>query len=78
MGMPFGPMPQLLAIAEDVTKLHAVCIKCGRPAHFSQRLVPIAERIIVGASDAYEARCRRCFIPGILERTALFATLKHS
>jgi thymidine kinase len=65
LAQPFGSMPQLLAIAEDVTKLHAICMQCGEPAHFSQRLVPSVEQVLVGAREAYEARCRRCFIPGV-------------
>jgi thymidine kinase len=61
-GRPFEPMPQLLAIAEDVTKCHAVCTVCGGAASRSQRVVAKTEaRIQVGAAEAYEARCRRCF-----------------
>jgi thymidine kinase len=63
-GEPFGPMPQLLALAESVTKTHAICVICGADAHFSQRLVASAEQVLVGAADFYEARCRQCFIPG--------------
>lgn len=67
-GVPFGPMPTLLAIADTVTKLHAVCVECGFDAHFSQRLVDnqpakFSDPVIkVGASEAYQARCRSCFI----------------
>jgi thymidine kinase len=62
-GKPFEPMPQLLAIAEYITKTHAICMKCGQPANYSQRTFESEERVAVGASDKYEARCRACFIP---------------
>ena len=62
-GKPFEPMPQLLAIAEYITKTHAICMKCGQPANYSQRTFESEERGAVGASDKYEARCRACFIP---------------
>lgn len=62
-GQPFEPIPQLMAIAEYVSKLHAICMVCGAPANHSQRLVPDGERVLVGASEAYEPRCRRCFDP---------------
>jgi thymidine kinase len=56
-------MPQLLAIAEYITKTHAICMVCGNPANHTQRLVPSGERVLVGAHGVYEARCRRCFDP---------------
>jgi len=59
-GKPFGPMPQLLAIAEYVTKLQAICVKCGNPASRTQRLIKDKDTVIVGAKDIYEARCRNC------------------
>ncbi len=62
-GQPFEPMPQLLAIAEYITKTHAICMRCGQPANYSQRIVDQEGRVVVGADDAYEARCRRCFVP---------------
>ncbi len=62
-GKPFEPMPQLLAIAEYITKTHAICVRCGQPANYSQRIVEVEGQVVVGASDAYEARCRRCFVP---------------
>jgi len=62
-GLPFGPMPRLLAIAEYVTKLHAVCVRCGAEASRSQRLVAMEGQLFVGGAAAYEARCRRCFVP---------------
>lgn len=63
MGRPWEPMPQLLAIAEYITKTHAICMKCGQPANYSQRTFQSEERVAVGASDKYEARCRNCFVP---------------
>lgn len=62
-GEPFEPMPQLLAVAETITKLQAVCVVCSAPATRTQRLVPEGERVLVGANDAYEARCRHCHEP---------------
>ncbi|HXF06019.1 MAG TPA: thymidine kinase [Blastocatellia bacterium] len=67
LGKPFEPMPQLLAVAEYVTKTLAICVRCGNPANFSQRLVPSTERVLVGASGIYEPRCRKCFVPGIAQ-----------
>jgi thymidine kinase len=66
-GMPFGPMPRLLAIAEYVTKLHAVCMRCGGEASRSQRLIATEGQLFVGGSAAYEARCRRCFVAKAIE-----------
>jgi thymidine kinase len=62
-GHPFEPIPQLLAVAEFITKTMAVCMVCGEPANRSQRLVDSVERVVVGAEGAYEPRCRRCFRP---------------
>jgi len=62
-GRPFEPMPRLLAIAEEITKLLAICVRCGNPAVHTQRLVDNEELIVVGAAGVYEARCRRCFEP---------------
>lgn len=62
-GKPFEPMPQLLAVAEYITKTLAICMVCGNPADRTQRTTPSHERVLVGAKDAYEARCRRCFVP---------------
>ena len=59
-GAPFGPMPELLAVAEFVTKTLAICMVCGNPAGRSQRLIRDEERVVLGATEAYEARCRRC------------------
>jgi len=60
---PFEPMPQLLAIAEYITKTLAICVVCGNPADRTQRTSDSHERVVVGAKDVYEARCRRCFRP---------------
>jgi len=60
---PFGPMPALLAVAEEVDKMHAVCVRCGAPAHYSQRFAGGAEQVQVGDSEAYEPRCRSCYEP---------------
>ena len=65
LGRPFEPMPLLMAIAEDVTKARAVCMQCGSPATYTQRLIASRERVVVGAADAYEARCRACFDPNL-------------
>ena len=62
-GRPFDPMPQLLAIAEYITKTLAICVRCGAPANRTQRLVESSDRLLVGAGGAYEARCRLCFEP---------------
>jgi len=64
-GQPFEPVPQLMAVAEHVTKLHAVCMRCGAPANHSQRLVADGNRVLVGEKEAYEPRCRRCFEPPV-------------
>jgi thymidine kinase len=60
-GKPFGPIPALMAIAEEVTKVHAVCMKCGGPALFSYRLVENQNQLLLGEKESYEPRCRVCF-----------------
>jgi thymidine kinase len=62
-GKPWEPMPQLLAIAEYITKTHAICMKCGQPANYTQRTFESEERVAVGGEGMYEARCRKCFVP---------------
>ena len=66
-GVPFGPMPLLMAVAESVTKMSAICTACGNPASRSQRKIVTSSgagpQIVVGAEELYEARCRRCFDP---------------
>ena len=61
-GVPFEPMPQIMAIAEYVDKMLAVCMVCGNPANKTQRLTTQTEKVVVGASEAYEARCRQCYV----------------
>lgn len=63
-GDPFAPFPTLLCEADEVVKLNSRCARCGGPAIHSQRLVDSPERIVVGGADAYEPRCRGCFVPG--------------
>jgi thymidine kinase len=65
LGRPFPPMPDLLCLAESITKTLAICMRCGNPAKHTQRLVESHDLIVVGAAGMYEARCRRCFEPGI-------------
>ena len=60
---PFGPMPEILALAEYVDKMHAVCVRCGAPAQYSQRIAGGTEQLQVGDGESYEARCRRCYEP---------------
>jgi len=62
-GEPFGPIPKLMAVTDEVTKLSAVCMVCGAPAIHSQRLGSSQDLVVVGSSGMYEARCRRCFLP---------------
>jgi thymidine kinase len=66
LGRPFEPMPQLLAIAEYITKTLAICVVCGDPANHTQRLVASSDRVLVGATGMYEARCRHCFDPHLV------------
>ena len=60
---PFGPMPAVMALAEFVDKTHAVCVQCGLAAHYSQRIAGGADQVLVGDVEAYEARCRECYVP---------------
>lgn len=69
-GRPFEPMPQIMAVAEYVSKQLAICMVCGAPANHTQRLTPSHERIQVGAQGMYEARCRYCFEPPAEEGAA--------
>jgi thymidine kinase len=73
-GQPFEPIPTLMALAEYVSKVHAICMKCGNPADRSQRMVNRSERVLLGEADSYEARCRRCFspdLPGEIQQSLL-------
>ena len=60
-GKPFGPMPALMATAEHVSKVHAICVRCGDPAHHSHRLTPDGQLVMLGEKDTYEPLCRHCF-----------------
>ena len=78
LGRPFAPIPDLLALAESITKTLAICMRCGNPAKHTQRLRGSDDLIVVGASDMYEARCRRCFEPGIPKQAEMdFITAKR-
>lgn len=68
-GKPFEPMPQLLAVAEYITKELAICVVCGNPANRSQRISDSKELVVVGAAGAYEARCRKCHVTAAVEAT---------
>lgn len=63
-GGPFGPMPQLLAIADYITKLHAICVKCGNIAAISYRKVSKDAQVLLGEKETYEPRCRKCYYEG--------------
>src|SRR5262249_55642122 len=65
LGRPFHPMPELLAVADEITKTLAICMQCGNPAKHTQRLIGSEDLIVVGAEGMYEARCRRCFEPNL-------------
>ncbi len=71
LGRPFTPMPELLCMAETITKMLAICHRCGNPAKHTQRLVESNDLIVVGASGMYEARCRRCFEAGVPKQDVL-------
>lgn len=66
-GKPFEPIPQLLAVAEYITKTLAICVKCGNPANRTQRLSENSDRVVVGAQDIYEARCRKCHTIAVIK-----------
>jgi thymidine kinase len=71
LGRPFSPMPELLCLAESITKTLAICMRCGNPAKHTQRLVESDDLIVVGAAGMYEARCRHCFEPGVPKQEVL-------
>lgn len=70
-GIPFEPVPQLMAIADYVTKTLAVCHRCGAPASRTQRMSATRDRVVVGAVDCYEARCRRCHDPDLPDQLTM-------
>ena len=61
LGKPFGPMPALMAVAEDIQKVHAICVKCGSPANHSHRLSKNDQLVVLGEKDVYEPLCRHCY-----------------
>ncbi|RYU80807.1 thymidine kinase [Hymenobacter persicinus] len=79
LGKPFGPMPALMAVAEYVTKVHAVCVCCGEIASYSFRITASESKILLGETDSYEARCRPCFLDGMREKNTepTSAAAKH-
>jgi len=68
-GTPFGPMPNLMAIADDVFKAHAICVHCGALANFSHRLVASSRQVLLGETEKYEPLCRECFEKAKAEQT---------
>ena len=68
-GVPFGPMPDLCAIADEVTKVHAICVKCGQLAYISHRIVKNDKRVLLGEKDEYEPLCRECYNKALKEST---------
>ncbi len=70
LGKPFGPMPSLMAIAEDVQKVHAICVKCGNLANHSHRLSASRKLVVLGEKDVYEPLCRQCYNAAIKEENA--------
>src|SRR5437667_10081914 len=70
LGRPFHPMPELLAVADEIVKVLAICMQCGNPAKHTQRLIASEDLIVVGAAGMYEARCRRCFEPDLARQGA--------
>lgn len=75
-GMPFGPMPALMAIAEDVYKTHAICVHCGDLAYVSHRLVNSDKRVLLGETESYEPLCRACYEKAVAAENAA-ATETH-
>ncbi len=65
LGRPFGQMPKLLAIADFITKLHAICVRCGHLANISYRKTADQEQVVLGETDVYEPRCRKCYNEGM-------------
>lgn len=67
-GVPFGPMPALCAVADHVSKVHAICMRCGSPAVFSHRLINDDRRVVLGETQEYEPLCRRCYLKAQKEK----------
>ena len=76
-GVPFGPIPALCAISDEVTKVHAICVKCGALAYVSHRLVHNSRRVLLGEKDEYEPLCRECYKRAVAEEKSLGKTAKH-
>lgn len=74
LGKPFGPMPQILSVANYVTKIHAICMECGYPATHSFRKIKMEEQVVLGERESYEARCRKCFREGMEAQEGRAAT----
>ena len=70
LGQPFGPMPRLMAVAEDVQKVHAICVRCGALANHSHRLIKSKDLVLLGEKDVYEPLCRDCYNAAIAEEAA--------
>ncbi len=70
-GNPFGPMPDLMAVAEHISKVHAICVRCGDPAQYSHRLSESKRLVELGEKDVYEPLCRHCFNQINNERTSI-------
>ena len=68
-GVPFGPIPMLMAVAEDVQKVHAICVKCGSLANHSHRLIKSQDLVVLGETDVYEPLCRECFNKALAEES---------
>ena len=77
MGNPFGPMPKLMAIAEDVTKVHAICVRCGSAAQFSHRTIAGDKLVVLGETESYEPLCRACYLKAQKERESLASPLNN-
>lgn len=69
LGKPFGPMPALMATAEYVTKVHAICVRCGNLAHHSHRLIVDDKQVLLGAQDSYQPICRHCFAEAMRQKS---------
>jgi len=78
LGRPFHPIPELLSVADEITKTLAICVQCGNPAKHTQRLVASEDLIVVGAAGMYEARCRRCFEPELSSMKATTLSTKEA
>lgn len=76
-GKPFGPMPVLMAMAEDVTKVHAICVRCGSQAQFSHRTIAGDKLVVLGETESYEPLCRDCYNKAQKERESLTASLDN-